>query len=67
MAIDLNTQIGPDGKRYEIGSVPESVAGENNARHAAVFGAPELGDVVWWDPTSQRLEFVDVDTAINYS
>ena len=56
------TQIGPDGKRYPTGQIPASALPPGPKMLAQVHGSPTDGDVIWWDPDRDRIEFTDIDT-----
>jgi hypothetical protein len=58
------TQIGSDGKRYDTGDQPTTR--ETPKTTYQVFGTPSPGDIVWWNPDTERLEFTDFDTASAY-
>lgn len=60
------TEIGPDGKRYPLGEVPESALPPGPKMLAQIHGTPTAGDVVWWNPDRNRLEFADLDTVSAY-
>lgn len=57
------TKIGPDGKRYPIDEdFPDSALPPGPKMLAQIHGTPAPGDTVWWNPDTERLEFVDFDT-----
>lgn len=58
------TQIAPDGKRYDKDEpFPDEATEPQHRQMYQVYGTPAPGDLVWWDPTTERLEFTDFDTA----
>lgn len=44
----VNTQVGPDGRRYKVGTVPAQDWDDVVARNVRVYGEPEDGDIPLW-------------------
>lgn len=51
------TQIGPDGKRYNVGSVPSLTRDDVVGQEYHVYGTPGDGKSVQWNNTKQRAEW----------
>jgi hypothetical protein len=67
VAVDPNTQIGPDGRRYEIGSVPSTpTAADRVRRILVVAGTPGEGDVVWQDPDTDTAKWATFDEVATF-
>lgn len=53
------TQIAGDGKRYTIGQTASHVAVPRKIPE--IYGTPAGAQVIWFNPTTQRAEWVNLD------
>lgn len=53
------TQIAGDGRRYTIGQTASHVYVPRSIPH--VSGTPQGAQVIWFNPTTQKAEWVNLD------